>query len=117
MEGFKFANYGQLREVNATEGELDIFFAICAVIEHAGFDSNELELVRKSDSYVTARIGVSDVARFKSTERTQWVMFPYTSKQARKIPIEDFREIQQYERVIVGHYLLAFANKLLYDEE
>lgn len=65
-----FANYGQERDVNATDEELKIFEALK---ETTGRD---LRLVRKSDSYVTAVLGEWDLARFKYTQRAKWISFP-----------------------------------------
>ena len=65
-----FANYGQERDVNATDEELKIFEALR---EATGRD---LRLVRKSDSYVTAALGEWDLARFKYTQRAKWISFP-----------------------------------------
>ena len=67
---FKIANYGQERDVNATDEELKIFEALKEVT------GRDLRLVRKSDSYVTAAIGEWDLARFKFTQRAKWVSFP-----------------------------------------
>ena len=66
----KFANYGQMRDVNATEEEIRIFELIRETTER------ELDLVRRSDSYVTAVLGDWDLARFKFTQRAKWVSFP-----------------------------------------
>ena len=65
-----FANYGQEREINATDEELKLFEALK---ETTGRD---LRLTRKSDSYVTAALGEWDLARFKFTQRAKWVSFP-----------------------------------------
>ena len=67
---FKIANYGQERDVNATDEELKIFEALKEVT------GRDLRLVRKSDIYVTAAIGEWDLARFKFTQRAKWVSFP-----------------------------------------
>ena len=66
----RFANYGQERDVNATDEELKIF----EVLKEA--TGRDLRLVRRSDSYVTAVIGEWDFARFKYTQRAKWVSFP-----------------------------------------
>lgn len=65
-----FANYGQERDVNATDEEMKIFEALK---EATGRD---LRLVRKSDSYVTAVFRDWDLARFKFTPRAKWIAFP-----------------------------------------
>ena len=66
----QFANYGQEREVNATDEELKIFEVLK---ETTGLD---LRLTRKSDSYVTAMYNDWDLARFKFTPRAKWIAFP-----------------------------------------
>ena len=66
----RFANYGQERDVNATDEELKIFEALKEATRR------DLRLVRKSDSYVTAVLGEWDLARFKYTQRAKWVAFP-----------------------------------------
>ena len=66
----RFANYGQDRDVNATDEELKIF----EVLREA--TGRDLCLTRKSDSYVTAVLGEWDLARFKYTQRAKWVSFP-----------------------------------------
>lgn len=65
-----FADYGQERDVNATNEELEIFEAIKKAT------GRDLCLVRKSDSYVTAVLGEWDLARFKYTQRAKWISFP-----------------------------------------
>lgn len=65
----KFQNYGQLRDVNATDGELAIFELLQSLVPN-------IELVRRSDSYVTALLGEWDLARFKFTDRAKWIAFP-----------------------------------------
>ena len=67
----KFSNYGQDREINATDEEVKIFEAIKST---TGRD--DLCLVRRSDSYVTAVLGEWDLARFKYTQRAKWIAFP-----------------------------------------
>lgn len=66
----EFTNYGQNRELSATEEEKKIFEILCKMT------GEPLELIRRSDSYVTACLGRSDLARFKFTKRAKWVMFP-----------------------------------------
>ena len=66
----RFANYGQERDVNATDEEMKIFEAL------KDATGRDLSLVRKSDSYVTAALGEWDLARFKYTQRAKWISFP-----------------------------------------
>ena len=66
----KFTDYGQMRDINATEEEIRIFELLKEVAKR------DIELVRRSDSYVTAVLGEWDLARFKYTQRARWVSFP-----------------------------------------
>ena len=67
----KFSNYGQDRDINATEDEVKIFEEL-----KAATGRDDLRLVRRSDSYVTAVLGEWDLARFKYTPRAKWIAFP-----------------------------------------
>ena len=66
----QFANYGQERDINATEEEIKIF----ELLKEA--TGRDLHLVRRSDSYVTAVFKGWDFARFKFTPRAKWIAFP-----------------------------------------
>lgn len=69
---FGFSNYGQERELNATAEEVRIQHIICQCT-----NAEDLEFVRRSDNYITAAIGPTDVARFKFTKRAKWIQLPY----------------------------------------
>ena len=78
--GLKFANYGQERELNCTDGERQIYENIITTLSEAGLDTSCMELVRKSDDYVSACMrssdkgyGLMDVARIKYTDRAKWI--------------------------------------------
>lgn len=74
---FKLANYGQKREVNETPEEKEIFDIIKDVLNNAGYDTSGMELVRKSDNYVTSLFLDWDLARFKFTQKAKWIRIPY----------------------------------------
>lgn len=76
----KIANYGQEREIDATNGEFEIFDIIQDISER-----QDLRLVRKSKDYVTAAIGEWDLARFKYTDRAKWIVFPLISNEKIRI--------------------------------
>jgi hypothetical protein len=73
--GIEFINYGQARERIATESELEIFEVLRSITGR-----EDLDLVRKSDNYVSAVIGDWDLARFKYTPRAKWIQFPFEAK-------------------------------------
>lgn len=68
------SNYGQNRDVNATDDELKIFDIIQTIC-----GTEHTRLTRKSDSYVSAVMpsaqgyGDMDLARFKFTQRAKWI--------------------------------------------
>lgn len=64
----EFAHFGEEREINATDGELKIIQGLSVF--------PELEIVRKSDNYLTAVYHGCDIMRFKWTSRAKWLMFP-----------------------------------------
>lgn len=66
-----FTNYGQLRDVNATPEESEIFETIKRIT-----GADDLHLVKRSDNYVTAAVGDWDLARFKFTKRAKWINLP-----------------------------------------
>lgn len=70
-------NYGQERDVHANDDEYEIFLNLKTIMSDHGLDPFQLKLVRRSDNYVSAAIGPTDVARFKFTQRARWILFPY----------------------------------------
>lgn len=86
-----FTNYGQERERIATENEIEIFEILKAVTL-----ADDLQLVRKSDNYVSAVIGEWDLARFKYTNRAKWISFPLTDRGTEKIRIEAPEDINNF---------------------
>ena len=68
-DSIKISHYGELRDVNATDEEIEIYNILQSYV------SDPLELVRKSDSYVSVMHGDRDLARIKFTERAHWISF------------------------------------------
>ena len=89
--GLRFAHYGEERDVNPTDEEAEIFDLIRST---TGRD--DIELVRKSNSYVSAVIGEWDLARFKYTDRAKWIMFPTVEAKAQKHYIDDPEEVYNF---------------------
>ena len=78
-----FQNYGQERDVNATEEEVKIFEQLTALP-----GCEDIRLVRKSDSYVSAVLGDWDLARFKYTLKAKWITFPTIESSKSKHQLE-----------------------------
>ena len=100
----QFANYGQERERIATESELEI---IETIKELANVDG--LQLVRKSDNYVTAVYNEWDLARFKYTQRAKWILFPTLDGTKHKINAPD--DVRQFGEIVSAE--LEHINKYL----
>ena len=90
MSEVQFANYGRFRDVDATPEEMEMFEILSSVCP-------DLVLCRKSDSYVTAMLGETDVARFKFTQRAKWIQFPYT---AGKLKVSKANDLRNMTKVI-----------------
>lgn len=86
----KFANYGQEREVNATDEELKIFDLI------RNNASVPVELVNRSDKYLTAAVGDWDLARFKFTSRAKWILFPIVERPNEKHKIGQPEDVLEF---------------------
>lgn len=85
--GLIVARNGERREVNATDGELELFGI---VRDLSPVDVRDrLELVRKSDGYVTVMLGEWDIVRLKYTDRAKWVVFPVIEAKAKKHYIDE----------------------------
>ena len=90
----EFANYGQKRELNATEEEEKIFQILCEMT------GEPLELIRRSDSYVSACLGEWDLARIKYTNRAKWILFPIFDRGSAKHIIEDVNDVSAFTDLI-----------------
>ena len=91
-EPFIFAHYGEERDRNATEHELEIFDVLRSLVD----DPERLELIRKSDSYVSAVVGDWDLARFKFTSRAKWISFPIVERGSVKNRIEKPEDVAAF---------------------
>lgn len=103
----QFAHYGEKREVNPTVEEVDLFGQILSALHESGRDTSLVELVRKSDNYVTAQLYETDICRFKFTDRAQWIELPYSETGHKKIRIDRVQDVRQYDEELGKHYDLA----------
>lgn len=97
---FSFAHYGEERDVDATDEEVQMFSILCQMFEACGYDPSQLSLVRKSDSYVSACVGDWDLARMKYTNRAKWITFPYAEEKAVKHYIDAPDDIRQMDSLL-----------------
>lgn len=82
---FKLAHYGEERDLICTEQEREMFDIIKDMFRGLGYDDSLLQLVRVSDSYVTAKIEPWDVVRIKFTPRAKWILFPTADNDKRPV--------------------------------
>ncbi len=94
-----FANYGQERERIATESEIEIFEILKALT-----GADDLQLVRKSDNYVSAVIGVWDLARFKYTNRAKWISFPLVPPGSEKHRFQEVEDVRNMADLVANAY-------------
>ncbi len=105
MSNIDFANYGQQREVNATDGEKEIFRLIKEILADEGIDTSKFGLIRKSDNYVTAALlledpGQLDLARIKFSDRAKWIWTSYDGK----VKIHDPEDVREYADAFLNDY-------------
>ncbi len=99
----KMQDYGQERERIATESELEIFEYLKAL---PGCD--DLQLVRKSNNYVSAVLDEWDLARFKYTPNAKWINFSVLESSKEKHPLDSPQDIALYDDIVrqsVAHIL------------
>lgn len=96
-----FSNYGQERERIATESEIEIFEILRTMT-----GADDLQLVRKSDNYVSAVISDWDLARFKYTPRAKWISFPLVPPGSEKHRFEQVEDIRNMSELVAQ----AFEN-------
>ena len=94
MSEIIFQHYGEIRERNATEGELQIFEIFK---DMTGLD---LTMVNKSDQYQTILFGESDLARIKYTPRAKWIMFPAVERGGTKNRINTAEDVRIYQEAL-----------------
>ena len=91
----KFQDHGQERERIATESEIEIF----NILKSFPGCSN-LELIRKSNNYVSAVLGDWDLARFKYTTNAKWINFPVIENSKLKHELYSTDETRNYADLV-----------------
>ena len=95
MTELRFADYGQLKELNCTDEEMIIYDILRSVT-----GADDLECVRRTDKYVSAAIGETDLARFKFTSRAKWILFPIVERPKEKHKIESPVDVLKYTEIL-----------------
>lgn len=106
--GVVVSNYGQERDLVCTEEEREIFDIIRSLCDDYNLDSEVLELVRKSDDYVSVIMrsssgyGLMDVARVKYTNRAKWIKIcPEFERIELRTPEDAAKYAQDYQRAYI----------------
>lgn len=75
--GIKFSHYGEERDVDLNEEEVQAVELIFEILKDTVVNTNKLEVVRKSSSYATIVLRGNDFdfdfVRFKFTDKTKWI--------------------------------------------
>lgn len=89
MSEFKIAHYGEPRGFVPTDEEQKMFDII------GELTNAKINFVKRSQNYVSAIIGPTDVARFKFTKKAKWILLPYVWKDKKYIEEpDDIREFK-----------------------
>lgn len=89
-----FNDYGQDKELNAKTEEDQIFDVLQSMTD------GELEFVRVSSNYVTARYKDWDVARFKFAKKAKWIFFPLFEKQTDRHPLASPQDVTEWTDLV-----------------
>lgn len=96
-----FNNYGQERDLICTEQEREIFDIIRSVCDDDNLESDKINLMRKSDNYVSAVMpsskgyGDMDLARIKFTNRAKWIQLAPEFEKIKISSPEDVAEMAE----------------------
>lgn len=99
---FDFAHYGEERALNMTDGEKQVAEYLQKLCP--------LEIVRKSDDYLTAVYKEYDVVRFKCTERAKWLNICFLDLGKVKRRFENLEDLAQFDEDIIKSYKIALNN-------
>ena len=101
------SNYGQERDLKCTEQEREIFDIIRSLCDDENLDSDNIKLMRKSGSYVSAVMpssqgyGEMDLARIKFTDRAKWIKL---APDFDKVTISDPEDVAKMDEDVRAAY-------------
>ena len=99
---------GGPRDLVCTEEERQIFEVIKSIFLDYDPDENALELMRLSDNYLTAKYGEWDLARFKYTIRSKWILFPAIESSSERHLISSADDVKKYADLLAESF--AYIN-------
>lgn len=98
---------GLHKELNATDNERKAYRIIKQILDDNDYDTSFLQLVRRSDSYVTIDAFGSDLCRLRFGPKAQWIVFPWISND--RHVVEDISRLPELEDFITKSY--DYSNK------
>ena len=96
----EFAHYGENRPLNATDNELKVAELVLGMLP----PSDDYDIVRKSNDYITVIKGEWDVVRIKFTEKARWVNIPGVDKGGTKRRIENVEDVERFRDELLKSY-------------
>lgn len=100
---FDIAPFMEDRDINANENEAAVFAFIKSLCP-------AVELVRRSEAYLTAAVGINDVVRFKCTDRAKWINVCYVDLGKVKRRFEKIDDLAAFKDDIIKSYDYAIKN-------
>ena len=91
---------GKEKALECEPEEEEIFNILCAMFGEIGKNPEQLDFVRLSDNYVTAKLGEWDLARFHWGIHAKWVLFPTVENSKTKHRIHAPEEIKQFSELL-----------------
>lgn len=88
------------KELNASDEDLLIF-------EHIHALCPDVELIRRTDAYLTAALGAFDVVRFKYTDRAKWLNVSMIDAGKVKRRFDEIDDLKQFDDDIIKSYEIA----------
>lgn len=80
--------------------EQEMFDILSAMFVDLGRKPEEIEIVRRSDNYITAKFEEYDLARFHWGPRSKWIQFPMVESSKSKHQIKSPEEIVKFKDLI-----------------
>lgn len=97
----------QDRDLDATADELKVYDIIRSILDRSGLDTDPVQLIRKSDSYLSVVMesagdyGLMDLARIKYTDRAKWIRI---CPQFDKIPLMSTDDVGKCTDLLLAGY-------------
>ena len=91
---------GKEKELDTEDEEEQIFDILSSLFEQLGRNPEELDFVRLSDNYVTAKLGEWDLARFHWGKRAKWIKFTVIEPTNERHVIQSPEDVKQFADLV-----------------